>query len=467
MAIMCAFILLCGHALLADETDAVRAARDLYTQAAQAIADDQTAAAIDALQTLLENHEDFRLAETAAYHLAECLWLEDRADDALQVLEAWFLRITSQAARDHYAAELQRKTETLIMQVLHDLPADRRGVVRLTHWFEIMDGVDAPHIPTQRQQIAVAAASRLESIQDYVAAQQWLQTAIDLTGDMPSLLLRQRLHFELPVAWAEHERSCGRIDESIRILERVIASEVTEDQLVSARFLLAEYLLAAGHRSRAMGQLEWLEETVQRMDPKPAWSPSLTLRRAELLVASGQYSAAHELLLSGRVALAKFPRPASGFDYQSEFEFLLARCAIARIDFEAAAEHLQRIIHGSTLTATADGNAQESPGAVEDGAATGDGLAVARAQWMLGEIDFLQQKYASAIASYAQVIAMDQVPEWQARARLQSAKCYELLGQSDLALEIYHSIDAKDDMEASRVAADRIAAIESRIRNLR
>ncbi len=70
-------------------------------------------------------------------------------------------------------------------------------------------------------------------------------------------------------------------------------------------------------------------------------------------------------------------------------------------------------------------------------AAGGKTETAAMAQWMIGDSYFQQENYASALREYMRVEILYPYPHWQAAALLQAGKCYEKLGQSREAAELY------------------------------
>jgi TolA-binding protein len=65
------------------------APRDLYTQAAQAIADGELETAVGPLEALVHDHDDSPLANIAVFHLAECYLLLERPSEAVELLATW------------------------------------------------------------------------------------------------------------------------------------------------------------------------------------------------------------------------------------------------------------------------------------------------------------------------------------------------------------------------------------------
>ena len=69
--------------------------------------------------------------------------------------------------------------------------------------------------------------------------------------------------------------------------------------------------------------------------------------------------------------------------------------------------------------------------------------AAARAQTMIGEIQFKQKNYAQAIQSFFKVSYGYSYPQWQAEAAYQSGRCFEALGKKGSAVERYREVIEK------------------------
>ena len=89
-----------------------------------------------------------------------------------------------------------------------------------------------------------------------------------------------------------------------------------------------------------------------------------------------------------------------------EFDLLLARNALAQVEFDEARRLLQSIINNPPAS---------------------DATAAPRAQWWLGESYFLSQDYARAMVAYSAVIDSNSVPAWADTALMQRGKCHENL----------------------------------------
>jgi TolA-binding protein len=84
----------------------------------------------------------------------------------------------------------------------------------------------------------------------------------------------------------------------------------------------------------------------------------------------------------------------------------------------------------------------------------------ARAQFMIGEIQFQQKKYADAVTSFYLVLYNYPYPQWQADAAFESGKCFEALHKRSQAIKLYQELVDKFPQ------SDKVAAAKSRIEAL-
>ena len=61
----------------------------------------------------------------------------------------------------------------------------------------------------------------------------------------------------------------------------------------------------------------------------------------------------------------------------------------------------------------------------------------ARAQFMIGEIEFAQKKHEQAVKSFFVVVYGYASPKWQAEAAFEAARCFEVLGKKTQAVKMY------------------------------
>lgn len=444
-----ALILVASSQLLSEPLGVRADPRELFQRSAEAITRKDIAAATPLLEELTREHGDSPLAEIAAFHLAECYLLQSRSESALTLLSQWSEQIQRSPSVEQIEPGVKSRTTQLLTRVLENLPNEPRTFELLEAMLVEPNEADS-EVLSDRCSIAVAQelSQRYERTQNYAAAEHWLRRVVDANivdastneANTSTIDLAHRLHCDLPLAWAEHAISHNQPTVAIEVLQSALAQGQTNDRELSLRFLLAEAFFAAGKPTQAQEQFLWLTAQAAQFESPPPWLASVTLRRAELLVRARAMTEAVELLRQAKSEHADF-------EFAYEFDYLLARCALARIDFADAARLLQQVI---------------------DAPAAADKEAFARASWMLGEVHFLQRNYPQAVKAYAQVAQLDTFPQWQARALLQSAKCHELQGDGRAAIADYkRAAELSQQPEIAQTAAQRMAVIESALPNLK
>lgn len=81
----------------------------------------RSARATERLEQLVSDYADGELAPIAAYHLAQCLLLDQHARRAIDVLAHWTPRIERKAATDSTQTRLLNDTYALLAQVIASL----------------------------------------------------------------------------------------------------------------------------------------------------------------------------------------------------------------------------------------------------------------------------------------------------------------------------------------------------------
>ena len=258
----------------------------------------------------------------AAYHLAECQWLQQKPESALTVLVHWSWRIERRAQTHPTQANLAADTAGMLAQIVESLDRTEDTLAMLRKLLSHADAVRSPMFTctvaselSRRYQISAdyqkssdyarqALEAHKQSWGSYGAdqrnadsqipadAETDAETAVELTGEDPpesklTKTLQTRLHFELPLAWAEQQMSQGRAAEAVEILKQTDSAHLSAEQTLAVRFLLAEALFASGSHAAAGRQFEWLTEQAAVQSPKPAWLAAIALRRGELLANSG------------------------------------------------------------------------------------------------------------------------------------------------------------------------------------
>ena len=191
--------------------------------------------------------------------------------------------------------------------------------------------------------------------------------------------------------------------------------------------LLAESLMQTQRPSDALKWWNWLIDQGKAND-----FPTL-LRGAETAVAHGDIDLAAKRIDAATMAAGKDPF------HQSLTKLLAAELSIRRARFDEARDQLNEIIRA------ADPSITLRP----------------RAQWLVGETYFMQQKYAEAIDAYRRVDSMDSAGEWAPAALLQAGKAFEKLGRGREAAVCYTALLTRfRDWPHSGVAQTRLATLQ-------
>ncbi len=446
--VVCALVLLASGQVLSDPLAVRTDSHELFQRSAAAIARQDLDAAIPLLEALTREHKDSPLAEIAAFHLGECYLLRSRSEQAMSLLRDWSERIEFSPTVEQIEPGIKSRTRQLLTRTLEGLPDEPRTLEQLESLIDYPVET-VPKSPSHRRSsrwsmaIALELSRRYERSKDFAAAVHWLRRVVEAEAKEANLSNNQhdqKLHCDLPLAWAEQAISNNQPKVAVEVLQSALSKSQGLDSELALRFLLAEAHFAAGQPIKAQEQFQWLVDQAVQFESAPAWLASVTLRRAELLVRSKATTEAIELLKQAK-------KRHVDFELAYEFDYLLARCAVARIEFDEAIQLLQQVI---------------------DAPAASGREAIARATWLMGEVHFLQRHYPQAIAAYAQVSQLEAFPQWQARALLQSAKCHELLGDVRSAVAAYkRAAELSQQPEIAQSAAARIAVIESALPNLK
>jgi TolA-binding protein len=107
------------------------------------------------------------------------------------------------------------------------------------------------------------------------------------------------------------------------------------------------------------------------------------------------------------------------------------------------------------------GNLAEATALYEQVIAKTDRQPAARAQFLIGEIEFQQQKHAEAVKSFFKVSYGYSYPQWQAEATYEAGRCFEVLGKKAQALRQYQELVEKFPQ------SDKITLAKERIETLK
>lgn len=453
-AYLCTILTLCltANECASTATDDPRAT---YSRASAAIADGDLTLAIELLSELTHQPDATSpITIVAAFHLAECHLLTDQPAQSLEVLQQWSRTI----ATDPAAARLQPNLPVQLISLVTDT-------------CRALKATDSTIISLQSFVAAIAAESEVNTLAEgtllidrvrQVATEELIRRLLRLhrfadalalleTHGNPSLASGERLS-DLPLtatyiqlAWAHHDLQSGRAALAVERLRSLLDTlKLVGEQHQAVRFALSEAYIADNQPSLALEQLDQLTDptatetaTEAEAIPNPlavlasvSWRASLALRRGELLVRLRRSREAVPVL---RQAKESYP----DFAQRHEFDYLLARCAIADVDFDQARQHLRDVVEAPSAAGTE---------------------AVLKAQWMIGETYLLQREHQPALEAYQTVIAFAGQSPWRLRALVQAGKCLELLDQPVRAAEQYAAALQADSLEDESLLTVRLEA---------
>jgi|LSQX01.2.fsa_nt_gb TolA-binding protein len=85
----------------------------------------------------------------------------------------------------------------------------------------------------------------------------------------------------------------------------------------------------------------------------------------------------------------------------------------------------------------------------------------AKAQYMIGEIQFERKEHAEAVKSFFKVAYGYSVERWQAEATYEAGRCFEVLGKRTQAVKMYQELVAKyPQAETAKAAKERLAELK-------
>lgn len=383
-----------------------RTDRELYQSASDALAQGRYDAATLPLQELHEKHPDFVLRNTVCVYLSECLIRQGQAEQGFQLLQELQNRLSTARQAENASGE-QPKAEALDEQLLK-------------------------RVATLQRYAARAAAADAEKQQRFSDAIKWLQWSGAASPEDETSIRKEVARVGMKATWQQLQ---GGGDPQNTLGELAKLSPILREQEAKILFSIAEKLTESKRTELAQPIYEQLSRRLPKQGAMPSWAHVADLRLMQFSLRRKQYSDCMRLF-----GLAKQRyKPAQ----LTEFQFLQAQAAIARIDFETAVKLL-----GDVAAEAKKSSRTEH---------------LAKAVWLQGEVSFLKRDYANAIQSYEQVLQL-QSKEWTPRAALQRAKCLELSGQWQLALAAYKELKAtKQESTSKKLIEQRIAVLQESI----
>lgn len=116
-----------------------KSSRQLYAEAAKAIASAEPRAAIEPLEQLIEDQPTSSLACIAAVHLAECYVATDREQDAVALLEKWTSRIAAESKKTKLDADLDAHHLRVWLQAAKRIEDEATALISLEKLTQMLD----------------------------------------------------------------------------------------------------------------------------------------------------------------------------------------------------------------------------------------------------------------------------------------------------------------------------------------
>ncbi|XZE43567.1 tetratricopeptide repeat protein [Pirellulaceae bacterium SH467] len=276
----------------------------------------------------------------------------------------------------------------------------------------------------------ISIEARLRLARDYAQSNRWDQ-AIKLSEEATEL--------GCPDSWkafAWYIRAKGHAlalenKEAIQCFERGLdEGKLTVELEITLRVELLELLYRSEQWSKIGPHAEWLLAFSEKEPTPPTWLPLVMLRQAETLANRNAWQEAESMVST---LCRDFPK----WKKADEADYLLARCCIARADFQGARERLDRI-----AIASSNSNA----------------TLLARAGWMAGETFMMQRRYAEAAASYQRVLSIPGEEHWHAASVLQLGVCAEMSQDPNAAVEWYRRVQERyPESPFAKTASERLS----------
>jgi tetratricopeptide (TPR) repeat protein len=303
------------------------------------------------------------------------------------------------------------------IEVLEDLASTLQEAGQLKQTTQVLEEIVRSHpnhpgaVPA-RVQLAYQAANQ----KDWELVAQLTLTAIEKGGvdqwTTYAIYLNGRSKMEL-----------GQGNEGISLLNSLLAdSNLTNDLRTNIHLDLAQ----AHYLAEEWDMMEPHVEILSQMDQPPSQpsniNPRVRMWKAELLAHKGEWESAESIVSAIRKDFPKWNR-------RTEVDYLLARCLIARAEFDSA----RSILHAIKKPEEAGVGTKQAHSSV----------LAARAAWMIGETFMMQQRYEEASQAYGDVLQFPNESFWCAASIVQKGLCAEQLNRFQEAKEHYEQVIAE------------------------
>jgi len=467
----------CLRKLVADFSQSGQLDRAHYNLGAYAYADNDSKTAAAEYRTLLAKWPDSPLASQALYGLA---WSElnlghgEQAEEAVATLLKRFPQ-DKLVPGARYARGLVRHQQKRYAEAIEDLEAllatkpertqrsDARYAlalcqVGLAKWDEAVATLesilkdDAQYAGTDKVLYELAWAHKSRG-KDSLAAEAFAR----LAEKHPQSALAAECHFHVGEAAYQQGEFLRAAKAYLLAIEKAGLSPLGEKaahKLGWAYFRSEDYARAA--EAFAAQRKQW---------PKGASFEDGTFLQAECLLKQEKYAEALKLYEAvgkptgkdfGVLALLHGGQAAAQASQWEKSRKMLEE-AVQRF---ADSDFLPEILYEQGWALQNLGQKEEALKVYEQVVAKTAREAAARAQFMIGEIQFAHQQHAEAVKSFFKVAYGYSYPKWQAEATYESGRCFEIMKMKSKAQRQYEELIQKfpksDRAPAAREALERL-----------
>ena len=432
---LCLQLVFVGLIAIDDASSGRTTARQIYESAVEASRAGGSSSAREKLGRLLADFGESPIAPLAALHACELELAQDKPQKCLDLLRDWRDRIKASelvAQLEPEAAERVVQLQLRALSSIRDQPDHRLELMQFLQSMDIANRADE----TKRLfvQAVAALASDCNSATDYRIVIDLLQPLREVFLAKGFQDLLEALNFGLPAALAFRQLEREDASGCLETIDLIVLDGLTLDQQEVFHFLSMEALIRTGQDAQSIEHMQWLESHLPNRVSPANWEITLAIRRAEQYLRDKDYAACQALLETAHERFATFPG-------RYEFDFIQARCAIAQADFATAVGALRKVL---------------------DSEHTIDQDARPKALWLWGEVLFLQKRYDAASQQYELAAKFEVFPQWHSRALMQLAKCQELMGRYEPALETYGQV-CRRYSEFEKQAQVRMAVLRANI----
>ncbi len=422
-----------AYQLAAEHADAMQKPTAMLGAAwAVAMSGSRGAEAADLMIAFVDAFPDHQDAARASQAGIACLKQVGREEEAAAMMNQLFERWPeSDAASDVLnqfgAVDIERIPAPLRQMILQrDVDQLTSAMTTIAIRIAAADG-DLNHwdrLVVQLGKVDKTGQTTADVLEQWLAPSDAERLATFLLSP-PDPALVQAKSRESACRWAgRHERW------SMLALASQSTTPATADptRTVTMERLFAEALMQTGRREEAHAWWVFI------VDQRAATDFATLLRCAETEVSTGQIERATQRVDAARNAAGdnRFGR--------ALVAMLSAELGIRRLRFDQARSDLESVVRSSQVDASLRG----------------------RAQWMIGETYYLQQKYVEAIEAYRGVAGIDPEGTWVIASLVQAGKSFEQLGRTRDAAVCYSTLVSRHgDSEFAGLASRRLAALST------